>query len=80
MAVYDKEYAAEQGVDTLSLEGGYGLTYNPNWGTYNDYEVIFENGLAVDTISGTKQYVNRFKNYYHKQKKFYARKRLSTGS
>ena len=66
MAVYDKEYAAEQGVDTLSLEGGYGLTYNPNWGTYNDYEVIFENGLAVDTINGTKQYVNRFKNYYHK--------------
>ena len=66
MAVYDKEFAANQGVDTASLEGGYGLTYNPNWGSYNDYEVIFENGIAVDTLWGNKQYINKHKNYYHK--------------
>ena len=66
MAVYDKEFAANQGIDTASVEGGYGLTYNPNWGSYNDYEVIFENGIAVDTLWGNKQYINKHKNYYHK--------------
>jgi len=66
MAVYDKEFAADQGVNVESLEGGYGLTYNPNWGVYNDYNVVFENGLAVDTIWGEDRNVNKFKNYYHK--------------
>ena len=66
MAVYDKEFAANQGVNVESLEGGYGLTYNPNWGVYNDYKVVFENGLAVDTIWGEDRSVNKFKNYYHK--------------
>ncbi|MAQ69739.1 MAG: hypothetical protein CMD23_01415, partial [Flavobacteriales bacterium] len=66
IAVYDKNFAAELGVDTASLEGGYGLTYNPNWGEYNDYEVIYNNGIPVDTIFGENQRVNRYKNYYHK--------------
>ena len=61
MAVYDKEFAADQGVNVESLEGGYGLTYNPNWGVYNDYKVVFENGLAVDTIWGEDRNVNKFK-------------------
>ena len=65
-AVYDKEFAAGLGIDTASLEGGYGLNYNPNWGEYNNYEVIYENGLVVDTIMGNNKRINRYKNYYHK--------------
>ncbi len=52
MAVYDKEFAHALGVDTGSVEGGYGLNYNPNWGEYNDYEVIYNNGIPTDTIWG----------------------------
>ena len=66
MAVYDKTFAANLGIDTASLEGGYGLNYNPNWGEYNNYEVVYENGLAIDTIWGENRIVNRYKNYYHK--------------
>jgi iron complex outermembrane receptor protein len=66
IAVYDKDFATELGIDTASLEGGYGLTYNPNWGEYNDYEVIYNNGTPVDTIFGKNTKVNRYKNYYHK--------------
>tara|TARA_A100001011_G_C14313069_1_gene846583 strand:+ start:609 stop:3425 length:2817 start_codon:yes stop_codon:yes gene_type:complete len=67
IAVYDKEYAAELGIDTASLEGGYGLTYNPNWGEYNNYEVVFDaNNNPADTIWGENRKVNRYKNYYHK--------------
>tara|TARA_Y100000994_G_scaffold159072_1_gene130410 strand:- start:50417 stop:53218 length:2802 start_codon:yes stop_codon:yes gene_type:complete len=62
-AVYDKEFAAELGIDTTHLEGNYGLTYNPNWGEYNDYEISHTSG---DTIFGQNNIVNRFKNYYHK--------------
>ena len=61
--MYDKEFASSLGIDTTSLEGNYGLTYNPNWGEYNDYEVVHETG---DTIWGDNNIVNRFKNYYHK--------------
>ena len=66
IAVYDKYFANELGVDTASLEGNYGLIYNPNWGEYNNYEVIYENGNPVDTIWGQNKTVNRYKNYYHK--------------
>ena len=66
IAVYDKDFAANLGVDTASLEGGYGLTYNPNWGVYNDYKVIYENGVAIDTIMGRNKTINKFKNFYHK--------------
>ena len=66
IAVYDKSFAAELGVDTASLEGGYGLNYNPNWGEYNNYEIVYENGQVIDTIQGSNQTVNRYKNYYHK--------------
>ena len=66
MAVYDKEFAHALGVDTGSVEGGYGLNYNPNWGEYNDYQVIYNNGIPTDTIWGDNNTVNRFKNYYHK--------------
>jgi len=66
MAVYDKDFAHALGVDTGSVEGGYGLNYNPNWGEYNDYQVIYNNGMPTDTIWGDNNIVNRFKNYYHK--------------
>lgn len=66
IAVYDKVFAEGLGIDTASLEGGYGLSYNPNWGEYNNYEIIFENGIAIDTIWGDNRIVNRYKNYYHK--------------
>ena len=66
MAVYDKDFAHALGVDTGSVEGGYGLNYNPNWGEYNDYQVIYNNGIPTDTIWGDNNIVNRFKNYYHK--------------
>jgi len=66
IAVFDSDYADEQGINTESLEGNYGLSYNPNWGIYNDYDVVFENGLPIDTIIGTNTKVNRYKNYYHK--------------
>ena len=66
IAVFDSDYADEQGINTESLEGNYGLSYNPNWGIYNDYDVVFENGLPIDTIMGTNTKVNRYKNYYHK--------------
>ena len=73
MAVYDKDFAAELGIDTMGLEGGYGLTYNPNWGEYNDYNVVFDEDSEsetyrqpLDTIWGSRRVVNRYKNYYHK--------------
>tara|TARA_Y100000589_G_scaffold143860_1_gene137336 strand:+ start:1104 stop:3908 length:2805 start_codon:yes stop_codon:yes gene_type:complete len=66
IAVYDKQFASDLGVDTASLEGGYGLNYNPNWGTYNDYKVVFENGTAIDTIFGVNRKINKHKNFYHK--------------
>ena len=40
-SVYDKNFATELGIDTAGLEGNYGLNYNPNWGAYNNYQVIF---------------------------------------
>ena len=67
IAVYDKDFAAELGIDTASLEGGYGLTYNPNWGEYNEYEITYDqNGIAIDTLFGENKRVNRYTNYYHK--------------
>ena len=65
MAVYDKDFAAELGIDTMGLEGGYGLTYNPNWGEYNDYNVVFDEDSEsetyrepLDTIRGSRRVVN----------------------
>ena len=66
VAVYDKDFASNLGIDTASLEGNYGLQYNPNWGEYNNYEVIYENGNPSDTIWGENRVINRYKNYYHK--------------
>ena len=61
IAFYDYNFADNLGVDTTALEGDYGLTYNPNWGEYNNYQVIFENGIAVDTIFGENK-ISRAKN------------------
>ena len=66
IAIYDKDYAANLGIDTAGLEGDYGFTHNPHWGEYNEYEVIFENGMPVDTIFGEDKIGIKYKNYYHK--------------
>ena len=60
-SIYDKNYAADQlGIDTTGLEGNYGLNYNPNWGSYNNYQVIFdENNNPSDTIWGENSTVNQ---------------------
>ncbi|MAQ31994.1 MAG: hypothetical protein CMD26_04620 [Flavobacteriales bacterium] len=62
--LYDKNIAAELGVDTTG-EGGYGLDYNPDWSEYNTYDVIF-NQNSNDTIWGEDQIGISYKNYYHK--------------
>ena len=38
---YDKDYAASIGVADTTGEGNYGLLFNPNWGEYNNYEVVW---------------------------------------
>jgi len=62
------EFASDLGIDTNVVNSGnYGLNYNPNWGVYNDYKVIWgNNGLPLDTIRGENIYINKQKNYYHK--------------
>ena len=66
-SVYDKNFATELGIDTAGLEGNYGLNYNPNWGDYNNYQVIFDgNNNPTDTIWGQNLTVNQHVNYYHK--------------
>ena len=66
IAMYSKDIAANLGVDTTGLEGDYGFNFNPHWGEYNEYDVIFENGVAVDTIFGEDKVGIKYKNYYHK--------------
>jgi len=66
IAMYSKDIATDLGVDTVGLEGGYGLNFNPHWGEYNEYEVVFENGVAIDTIFGEDKLGIKYKNYYHK--------------
>ena len=74
MTEWDASFASDLGVDTnLVNTGDYGLTYNPNWGVYNNYNVIFDEdpnsptfSLPLDTIWGENIYLNKQKNYYHK--------------
>ena len=64
---YDFEYAAEQDIDTTGSEGDYGIYYNPYWGEYNDYQVVYnESTNSNDTIWGEDKLIARYKNYYHK--------------
>tara|TARA_B100001250_G_C19808092_1_gene794379 strand:- start:152 stop:3109 length:2958 start_codon:yes stop_codon:yes gene_type:complete len=78
---YDTDFAAELGVDTTGVgaDGDFGLLYNPNWGEYNNYDLVFEteemqitNNLLTDVITSSDtiwnetKTVNAQKNYYHK--------------
>jgi len=38
IATFDKDYAADLGVDTTGLKSSYGIRYNPNWGYLNRWE------------------------------------------
>ena len=67
IAFYDKDYAANLGVDTTGLNGDHGLQYNQHWGTLNRYKVNFnENYNPIDTVFSKNEIVNSKKNYYHK--------------
>ena len=66
-SIFDKNFATQLGIDTSGLEGNYGLNYNPNWGNYNNYQVVFdENNNPSDTLWGNNYTINQHKNYYHK--------------
>jgi len=67
IALYDKSYAADLGIDTTGVEGDFGLRYNEDWGRVNRYTVNFdEDGNAVDTIFAENENLSSRMNYYHK--------------
>lgn len=67
IALYDKTYAADLGIDTTGMIGDLGLQYNEHWGTLNRYTVNFdENGNPIDTVFAKNEIVNSKLNYYHK--------------
>ncbi len=67
IALYDKEYAADLGIDTMGVDGDYGLQYNEHWGELNRYTVNFdENDNPVDTVFSRNEKINSKMNYYHK--------------
>ena len=67
IALYDKSFAADLGVDTTGVEGDFGLRYNEDWGRLNRYTVNFdENGNPVDTIFAENENLSSRMNYYHK--------------
>ena len=67
IALYDKSFAADLGVDTTGVEGDFGLRYNEDWGRVNRYTVNFdENGNPVDTIFAENENLSSRMNYYHK--------------
>ncbi len=67
ISLYDKDYAANLGIDTAGVEGDYGLRYNEHWGELNRYTVNFDdNGNPIDTLYAEKEIINSKMNYYHK--------------
>lgn len=67
IALYDKDYAADLGIDTTGVIGDFGLRYNEHWGHLNRYTVNFDaNGNPIDTLFSDNEVVNSKLNYYHK--------------
>jgi iron complex outermembrane receptor protein len=67
ITLYDKAYAAELGIDTTGVLGGFGLRYNEYWGNLNRYKVNFdEDGNPTDTTFAKNETLNSKMNYYHK--------------
>jgi len=67
IALYDKTFAANLGIDTTGVDGDYGLRYNEHWGKLNRYTVNFDgNGNPIDTVFAKNEALNSKMNYYHK--------------
>jgi len=62
IATFDKNYAAELGVDTSKTGNSYGVRYNPNWGYLNRWTGSIDNPV----YSGEPESLSSAMNFYFK--------------